>query len=122
MAVSVQDVANNAQRTAEAASRADNEAATGTEVVNRTGAAIGQLAQDIQHAGDVIHQLEAHSNDITKVLDVIRGIAEQTNCWRSTQPSRRRVPASRAGASPWSPTRCAAWPRALSSRPGRSTT
>ena len=79
MAVSVQDVANNAQRTAEAASRADNEAATGTEVVNRTGAAIGQLAQDIQHAGDVIHQLEAHSNDITKVLDVIRGIAEQTN-------------------------------------------
>ena len=79
MAVSVQDVANNAQRTAEAASRADNEAATGTEVVNRTGAAIGQLAQDIQHAGDVIHQLEAHSNDITKVLDVIRGIAEQAN-------------------------------------------
>jgi len=38
-----------------------------------------QPAQDIQHAGDVIHQLEAHSNDITKVLDVIRGIAEQTN-------------------------------------------
>jgi len=27
----------------------------------------------------VIHELEAHSNDITKVLDVIRGIAEQTN-------------------------------------------
>ena len=27
----------------------------------------------------MIHELEAHSNDITKVLDVIRGIAEQTN-------------------------------------------
>ncbi len=79
MAVSVQEVASNAQRTAEAASRADSEAATGTEVVNRTGAAIGRLAQDIQQAGDVIHELEAHSNDITKVLDVIRGIAEQTN-------------------------------------------
>jgi len=79
MAASVQEVANNAQRTAEAASRANSEAATGTEVVNRTGAAIGQLAQDIQRAGDVIHELEAHSNDITKVLDVIRGIAEQTN-------------------------------------------
>jgi aerotaxis receptor len=79
MAASVQEVANNAQRTAEAASRADSETATGTEVVNRTGAAIGQLAQDIQQAGDVIHELEAHSNDITKVLDVIRGIAEQTN-------------------------------------------
>ncbi len=74
MAVSVQEVASNAQRTAEAASRADSEAATGTEVVNRTGAAIGRLAQDIQQAGDVIHELEAHSNDITKVL-----IAEQTN-------------------------------------------
>ena len=54
MAVSVQEVASNAQRTAEAASRADSEAATGTEVVNRTGAAIGRLAQDIQQAGDVI--------------------------------------------------------------------
>ena len=79
MAMSVQEVANNAQRTAEAASRANSEAATGTDVVNQTGAAIGRLAQDIQHAGDVIHELEAHSNDITKVLDVIRGIAEQTN-------------------------------------------
>ncbi|MCQ4294429.1 methyl-accepting chemotaxis protein [Pseudomonas stutzeri] len=79
MAASVQEVASNAQRTAEAASRADSEAATGTEVVNRTGAAIGQLALDIQQAGDVIHELEAHSKDITKVLDVIRGIAEQTN-------------------------------------------
>ena len=79
MAVSVQEVASNAQRTAEAASRADSEAATGTEVVNRTGAAIGQLALDIQQAGEVIHELEMHSNDITKVLDVIRGIAEQTN-------------------------------------------
>ena len=79
MAVSVQEVASNAQRTAEAASRAGSEAATGTEVVNRTGAAIGQLALDIQQAGEVIHELEMHSNDITKVLDVIRGIAEQTN-------------------------------------------
>ncbi|WP_371916880.1 methyl-accepting chemotaxis protein [Pseudomonas sp. Choline-3u-10] len=79
MAMSVQEVANNAQRTAEAASRANSEAATGTDVVNKTGAAIGRLAQDIQHAGDVILELEAHSNDITKVLDVIRGIAEQTN-------------------------------------------
>ena len=52
MAVSVQEVASNAQRTAEAASRADSEAATGTEVVNRTGAAIGQLALDIQQAGE----------------------------------------------------------------------
>jgi aerotaxis receptor len=79
MATSVQEVAHNAQRTAEAASRANSEAATGTDVVNRTGAAIGRLAQDIQQAGDVIHELESHSNDITKVLDVIRGIAEQTN-------------------------------------------
>ncbi|MCZ4127037.1 chemotaxis protein [Stutzerimonas balearica] len=79
MAASVQEVAASAQRTAEAASRADSEAGSGTEVVNRAGASIGQLARDIQQAGEVIHQLEAHSNDITKVLDVIRGVAEQTN-------------------------------------------
>ncbi|MCP6379402.1 methyl-accepting chemotaxis protein, partial [Klebsiella pneumoniae] len=33
----------------------------------------------IRQATQVIHELEGQSNEISKVLDVIRGIAEQTN-------------------------------------------
>jgi len=79
MAASVQDVATNAQRTAEAAARVEVEVAAGGKVVAETSSAITRLAEDIQQAADVIHELETHSQDISKVLDVIRGIAEQTN-------------------------------------------
>ncbi|MCQ4324165.1 chemotaxis protein [Stutzerimonas stutzeri] len=79
MAASVQEVALNAQRTAEAAARADGETASGRQIVGLTGSSIVRLADDIQQATDVIHQLEAHSQEISRVLDVIHGIAEQTN-------------------------------------------
>ncbi|MEW7032576.1 methyl-accepting chemotaxis protein [Salmonella enterica] len=35
--------------------------------------------KEIRQATQVIHELEGQSNEISKVLDVIRGIAEQTN-------------------------------------------
>ena len=79
MAASVQEVAQNSQRTADAAARAEAEADEGAKVVSLTGKTITRLAEDIQQAAEVIHQLETHSQDISKVLDVIRGIAEQTN-------------------------------------------
>ncbi len=79
MTASVQDVALNAQRTAEVAARADSEAASGRQIVGRTGDSITRLAGDIQQAAEVIHQLESHSHEISRVLEVIHGIAEQTN-------------------------------------------
>jgi aerotaxis receptor len=79
MAASVQEVARNAQNTADAADKADAEARAGRQVVADTSSAIGRLAAEVEKASDVIRQLEAHSSEITSVLDVIRGIAEQTN-------------------------------------------
>ena len=79
MTASVQEVALNAQRTAEAASRADGETASGRQIVSLTGSSITRLADDIQQAAEVIHQLESHSQEISRVLEVIHGIAEQTN-------------------------------------------
>jgi methyl-accepting chemotaxis protein len=48
-------------------------------VVEDTIAAIGALTQEVKGAAGVIHQLKQESANIGKVLDVIRGIAEQTN-------------------------------------------
>ncbi len=79
MAASIQEVARNAQQTAEAAESADRDARSGKAVVNETTQAIRELAAQISHAAGVIHELEAHSEEISKVLDVIRSIAEQTN-------------------------------------------
>ena len=79
MAASIQDVAANALRTAEAATHAHGEAASGEQIVSLTGSSILRLAEEIQRAAEVIHQLETHSQEISRVLEVIHSIAEQTN-------------------------------------------
>ncbi|HHJ17907.1 MAG TPA: methyl-accepting chemotaxis protein [Gammaproteobacteria bacterium] len=79
MAATVQEVARNAATAAEAARDANEEAGSGKHVVEETIQAINALASEVQSASDVINQLAADSEAIGGVLDVIRGIAEQTN-------------------------------------------
>ncbi len=79
MSASVREVAINAQATADAAHQADTNAAAGRQVVLSTGESISNLSNEIEQATSVIHELEQRSEEISSVLDVIRGIAEQTN-------------------------------------------
>jgi len=79
MTATVQEVQNNAQNASEAANHADETAAEGKEVVSQTIASIHQLANGVESAADVIQTLERDSESIGSVLEVIRGIAEQTN-------------------------------------------
>ena len=79
MSATVHEVANNAASTAEATRNADKEANNGRSVVNQTIQSINDLSQEMQQASKVIKQLEEDSESIGSVLDVIRGIAEQTN-------------------------------------------
>ncbi|MDT8429621.1 MAG: PAS domain-containing methyl-accepting chemotaxis protein [Pseudomonadales bacterium] len=79
MVASIQEVAQNAQNAATAAEQADTETRSGQSLVAQTSESIGALESDIEEATQVIHQLQTHSNEISKILDVIRGIAEQTN-------------------------------------------
>ncbi|SFM33277.1 methyl-accepting chemotaxis protein [Ectothiorhodospira mobilis] len=79
MNATAQEVARNAQQGADATSEAQSAAQGGKEVVSGTMARIGQLADEVQQAADVIRELDKDSDEIGKVLDVIRGIAEQTN-------------------------------------------
>ncbi len=79
MSASVQEVAGNAQRTADAARIANDEADRGGDVVATTEHTIKALAAEIENAAEVIHRLEADADNITTVLDVIKSIAEQTN-------------------------------------------
>lgn len=79
MSATVQEVAQNAASAASAANNADNEAKGGKTIVSQTASAIQQLAESVERTATVIHQLEADSETIGSVLDVIKGIAEQTN-------------------------------------------
>lgn len=79
MSATVQEVARNAAAAAGAAHNANEEATNGMSVVQTASSTIQQLANDVESAASVIHELEQHSDSIGSVLDVIKGIAEQTN-------------------------------------------
>jgi len=79
MTATVQEVSRHATEAATAAQDADSQAISGREVVNHTMDSISQLANELNKASDVIQNLEKNSTDIGTVLDVIKGIAEQTN-------------------------------------------
>ena len=79
MSASIQEVAGNAQLTAEAAAKANDETLNSKQVVSSTITAIHDLATEVEQASEVIQKLEQDSNSISSVVNVISGIAEQTN-------------------------------------------
>ena len=79
MSATVQEVARNAVEAATAAQQADDTFVEGKKVIDQVINAIGDLATEVESASDVIQQLESESKNIGSVLDVIKGIAEQTN-------------------------------------------
>jgi methyl-accepting chemotaxis protein len=79
MTATVQEVASNATNAAAAANSADNNAKVGKSVVSSATDAISRLAQEVENAANVIKEVEQDSANIGTVLDVIKGIAEQTN-------------------------------------------
>ena len=79
MAATANEIARNASAAAEAAGSADRESRQGQDIVEEAVRAINALAGKVEEANDLIAQLEADSDRIGTVLDVIRGIAEQTN-------------------------------------------
>ncbi|MCW9032359.1 MAG: methyl-accepting chemotaxis protein [Gammaproteobacteria bacterium] len=79
MSSTVHEVANSAESAASAASQADNQTEQGKQIVSSTMSSISSLAAEVDKASAVINQLEKDSESIGSILEVIRGIAEQTN-------------------------------------------
>ncbi len=79
MTVSSREVGQHAAQAAEAADSALNLAQHGREVVARTRETIGQLADEMVETVQAVSRLEEETQQIGSVLDVIRGVAEQTN-------------------------------------------
>lgn len=79
MAITANEVSRNAADTASGAMDANNQAENGQQVVSSTVSSINTLAEQIDNAALSIDKLSNDSQEIGRVLDVIRGIAEQTN-------------------------------------------
>ncbi|MGF1683641.1 methyl-accepting chemotaxis protein [Photobacterium minamisatsumaniensis] len=79
MAATSGEVANNAQGAATAAQQADVAVQDGGKIVSHTAVAISELSQQIDHAVEVVLQLERSTGNIESILKVINEIADQTN-------------------------------------------
>ncbi|NOX08753.1 MAG: methyl-accepting chemotaxis protein [Gammaproteobacteria bacterium] len=79
MTATVQEVATNITHAATAANDASDQTKAGSVVVQQAIAQINTLAQQLELSAEAIQEVEKNSEAISTVLDVIKGIAEQTN-------------------------------------------
>jgi methyl-accepting chemotaxis protein len=86
VATATQEMNNTASEMADGADQAlreiqhsDDEAKRVRQISDKNRSTIEQLAHEIQGASQVIDQLSENSSNIGGILDVIRGIADQTN-------------------------------------------
>ncbi|UZS69267.1 methyl-accepting chemotaxis protein [Pseudomonas syringae] len=79
MSAAVEEVARNASQASEAANRSNSAAVAGRARVDETVQAISLMVSNVEDASLEVQGLAVMANGISKVLDVIRAIAEQTN-------------------------------------------
>ncbi|WP_144957083.1 methyl-accepting chemotaxis protein [Pseudomonas oryzihabitans] len=79
MSSATQEIARNAEQTAEAIRQSSDSTAQGLTLVQTSKESINSLAREVDDATRVIGELDHHSQAIAKVLDSIQSIAEQTN-------------------------------------------
>lgn len=79
MSMSTKELSNIASRTAEETKKAIAFSQDGVQIISNSVVHIDQLYNSIASASNDTKQLDNDSNNISTVLDVIRGIAEQTN-------------------------------------------
>ncbi|NNJ90438.1 MAG: methyl-accepting chemotaxis protein [Gammaproteobacteria bacterium] len=79
MTTTIQDVARHATEAAAQATDADSQARDGNSLVNQVLTSINNLAQEVGNTATAVNSVEQGATEIGSVIDVINGIAEQTN-------------------------------------------
>lgn len=77
--VSAKQISGHAGSAAETTNKTNDITSEGKQIVTRSMQATDLLASDVRKAAEVLGRLQQDSDRITGVLDVIKGIAEQTN-------------------------------------------
>jgi methyl-accepting chemotaxis protein len=79
MSLATKELSEIAQKTADETSKAMDATAKGVDITERSVKQIESLFGSVQDASESAKALAAESTNISNVLDVIRGVAEQTN-------------------------------------------
>ncbi|WP_339615379.1 methyl-accepting chemotaxis protein [uncultured Gilvimarinus sp.] len=79
LTVAIQEVAQNTNETAESAKNASNVTEIGQARIRTAVARVEELSARINDTAGVMGKLEDEAKNVTSVIDVIRGVAEQTN-------------------------------------------
>jgi len=79
MSSTSEEISRNTQQVAEAASNASGKNAAGRKVVEQSVARIRHLASSIDEVNAQMERLQRSSESITRVIDVIKAVADQTN-------------------------------------------
>jgi len=79
MVATVHEVAKNTGDAASAAEASDDKTKAGKELVINTRNSIHSLAEEVERTAQVVDRLKGDSHKISGIMDVISGIAEQTN-------------------------------------------
>ena len=79
MTAAVEEVARNAAGASEASERTSRNAVQGRDQVRNAVNSVGTMAEEISNSTGKVEVLATRVNQITKVLEVIRSIADQTN-------------------------------------------
>ncbi len=75
----VDDISQSSEKAAEISRQTDDESSEGKRLVNEGIGIVSQLKQDFEGATNTVKAVEDDAESIGSVLDVIQGIAEQTN-------------------------------------------
>jgi methyl-accepting chemotaxis protein len=79
LSMAIQEVARNTSSTAQNTREATNITDSGQERIRIAVERVQQLAVRINETADFMSHLEGEAKNVTSVIDVIRGVAEQTN-------------------------------------------
>jgi len=79
MSSATQEIAGNAERTADSARETVKLSDAGQQQVNKSQESIQTLANEVSSASSIIAELNKHAQQINSILSTISGISEQTN-------------------------------------------
>lgn len=79
MGETVEELARNASKAADTANELEESSINGKSVSEEAKRAIEKLSSQVETVAEVINELASHTDEIGSVLEVIRGVSEQTN-------------------------------------------
>ncbi|GGX65472.1 methyl-accepting chemotaxis protein [Saccharospirillum salsuginis] len=79
MTSSASEISDNASNTLSQVKAVNGSASEGQQNMRNSNQVIQQLVDDLNHASEVVSTVQQESDNISQILNVIQGIAEQTN-------------------------------------------